>query len=478
LKKAAGQRSSDPTPPREVTRLRQRLAEAEETLRAIRSGEVDAVVVAGKQGPQVFTLQGAEHAYRLLIESMNEGALTLTTDKTILYANQCFARMVKCPLEQVTGSSFRRFLSDEDQATLHSLLKQVDKSGAKIQMVVLTGDGSKIPVQISLRPLAKNGSDHAAIGIVVTDMTEARRAAEQQETVRLYEQMRVHAAELEHRVDERTQQLLSANQELESFESSVSHDLRSPLRSINGFSHILIQDYGPQLPETALGYLKKIRDSAEKMECLITALLNFSRFGKQALSLQSVDVGRMCREVLAEMIPVGGDPHLEVTIGDLPACYADPTLLRQVLVNLISNALKYSQKRAHAVIQISTVPQPDGGPSAYSIKDNGIGFNMVSAGKLFTLFQRLDSAREFEGTGVGLSTAHRIIQRHEGRIWAESAPDAGATFFFTVGSPISPSAAPAASVELKTEANRPCIGPPEASRLPPVRGSNESAAKR
>ena len=159
MKTARRQRSSRPAPlPAEASaaKLRDsRLADAEETLRAIRSGEVDAVVVAGKQGPQVFTLEGAEHAYRVLIESMNEGALTLTADGMILYANQCFARMVKCPLEQVIGSSFRRFLSAEDRATLRPLLKRAGKSGAKIQVLLHAGDGSHMPAQISIRPLAK-----------------------------------------------------------------------------------------------------------------------------------------------------------------------------------------------------------------------------------------------------------------------------------------------------------------------------------
>ena len=162
----------------ELAKLHTRLADAEETLRAIRSGEVDTVMVAGKEGSQVFTLEGAEHAYRVLIESMNEGALTLTVKGAILYANQCFARMVKCPLEQVMGSSFRRFLSAEDRATLRPLLKRADKSGSKIQVLLHAGDGSQMPAQISIRPLAKNGFKSATIGMVVTDMTEARRNEE------------------------------------------------------------------------------------------------------------------------------------------------------------------------------------------------------------------------------------------------------------------------------------------------------------
>jgi two-component system NarL family sensor kinase len=178
MKTARRQRSSRSARSRELAELRARLAEAEETLRAIRGGEVDAVVVAGKEGPQVFTLQGAAHAYRVLIESMNEGALTLTADKMILYANRCFARMVKCPLEQVIGSSFRRFLSAEDRATLRPLLKRADKSGSKIQVLLNAGDSSQTPAQISIRPLAKNGFNRATIGMVVTDMTEARRNEE------------------------------------------------------------------------------------------------------------------------------------------------------------------------------------------------------------------------------------------------------------------------------------------------------------
>jgi two-component system NarL family sensor kinase len=178
LKTARHKSSSRAAPSRELAELRGRLAEAEQTLRAIRNGEVDSVVVAGKQGPQVFTLQGAEHAYRVLIESMNEGALMLTADKTILYANQCFARMVKCPLEQVTGSSFRRFLSAKDRATLRPLLKQAGTSGSKIEVLLNAGDGSQMPGHLSIRPLARNGFKSATFGIVVTDMTEARRSEE------------------------------------------------------------------------------------------------------------------------------------------------------------------------------------------------------------------------------------------------------------------------------------------------------------
>jgi PAS domain S-box-containing protein len=184
--KTTRHKSSSPDasgPSGQLARLRARLGEAEETLRAIRTGEVDTVLVAGKQGPQVFTLKGAGHAYRMLIESMNEGALTLTAKGVILYANQCFAKMVKRPLEQVLGSSFHRFLSAADWAALRPLLKRADKSGSKIQVRLNAGDGSHIPAHLSIRPLAKNGSKSATFGIVVTDMTEARRNEEMLRTL-------------------------------------------------------------------------------------------------------------------------------------------------------------------------------------------------------------------------------------------------------------------------------------------------------
>ena len=165
-------------PSGEIAKLQARLAIADETLRAIRNGEVDSVLVAGKDGSQVFTLDGAEHAYRLLIESMNEGALTLTGDKVILFANQCFADMVKLPLEQVTGSSFRRFLSTEDRAILRPLMRWAAKSGSKIQVLLHASDGSLIPVLLSIRELANKDSHDVIIGMVVTNMTEARRNEE------------------------------------------------------------------------------------------------------------------------------------------------------------------------------------------------------------------------------------------------------------------------------------------------------------
>jgi PAS domain S-box-containing protein len=178
LRASPGRRGSRPAESKQLAKLRARLSEAEDTLLAIRNGDVDAVVVTGKNGDQVFTLEGAGHAYRILIESMNEGALTLTADETILYANQCFAGMVKCPLEEVIGSSFRRFLSVEERAAFKPLPKGSGNTGAKLQVMLNASDGSQVPAQVSTRALARNDSSRATLGMVITDMTEGRRTEE------------------------------------------------------------------------------------------------------------------------------------------------------------------------------------------------------------------------------------------------------------------------------------------------------------
>jgi len=178
LKTTRHPKAARPAPSRETAGLRARLAEAEETLRAIRAGEVDTLMVTGKQGPQMFTLHGAEHAYRVLIESMNEGALTIAADQMILYANQGFARMVDCPLEQVIGGSLRRFLSVPDRAALGPLLKRGRPAGGKLLLGLQVTGGARLPVQISIRPLARNGFKGVIIGLVVTDLTESRRNEE------------------------------------------------------------------------------------------------------------------------------------------------------------------------------------------------------------------------------------------------------------------------------------------------------------
>lgn len=243
-------------------------------------------------------------------------------------------------------------------------------------------------------------------------------------------------AELERRVLERTGQLEAANKELESFSYSVSHDLRAPLRAIDGFSRIVLEDYSEPMTDEGKAYLKLVRDNTRQMGQLVDDLLAFSRLGRLGLTKQTVDPGRLVRTCLAEMEADCAGRRTEIEIGELTLCQADPVLLKQVWINLLSNALKYTRKReiAQIVVGCRTAPRAEQGPpeAIYFVQDNGAGFDMKYAHKLFGVFQRLHRAGDYDGTGVGLAIVQRIIHRHGGRVWGEAQVDRGATFSFTL----------------------------------------------
>jgi light-regulated signal transduction histidine kinase (bacteriophytochrome) len=236
--------------------------------------------------------------------------------------------------------------------------------------------------------------------------------------------------ELELRVQERTRELAVANKELEAFSYSVSHDLRGPLRAIDGFAGLLSSEYSAELPEEARRYIQIISESSIRMSRLIEDLLTFARFSRQPILKRPVQVSGLVNETLEELRRQQGDRPIEIRIGHLPDCEADPSLLKQVLMNLLSNAFKFSQGRNPAIVEIGS--RVEGNEIIYFVRDNGAGFDMQYADKLFGVFQRLHRAEEFEGTGVGLSIVQRIIHRHGGRTWAEGAPNQGATFYFSL----------------------------------------------
>jgi signal transduction histidine kinase len=229
---------------------------------------------------------------------------------------------------------------------------------------------------------------------------------------------------------ERTANLEAANRELEAFSYSVSHDLRAPLRAIDSFTRLLVSDYADGLDAQGQQFLARILANASQMNRLIDDLLLLSRLGRKPFERQAVDMTALAQAVVAELAPAYPSELLEVTVGELPLCQADPALARQVLVNLVDNALKYSSKRSPARVEIGWAAQD--GQGAYYVRDNGVGFDMAYADKLFGLFQRLHGMSEFPGTGVGLAIVHKLVQRHGGRVWAAAAPDAGATFYFTL----------------------------------------------
>jgi signal transduction histidine kinase len=225
-------------------------------------------------------------------------------------------------------------------------------------------------------------------------------------------------------------ELERANKELEAFSYSVSHDLRAPLRAIDGFSRIVLEDYATHIPAEAQRYLAEIRRGTERMGTLIDGLLKLSRLGRQPLNKRTVDTAGLMCQCMAELRHEQADRDVNVQLGSLPPCEADHTLLKQVFINLLSNALKYSRTREHARIEVDC--QLQGSEQVFCVRDNGVGFDMRYADKLFGVFQRLHRAEEFEGTGVGLAIAHRVVHRHGGRIWAEAEVGKGAAFFFTL----------------------------------------------
>ena len=276
----------------------------------------------------------------------------------------------------------------------------------------------------SRRPGAYAGDDLEVLMPLADQMAIALRNAQ------LYAQIQDNAAELERRVAERTAQLENANRELEAFSYSVSHDLRAPLRAMDGFSAALVTSYADKLDSQAHDYLQRIRAASQRMGRLIDDLLKLSRVTRSEISQTDVDLSKLAAEVFAELRSRYPERNVEIVVAPDLDVRADANLLTIVLENLLGNAWKFTAKQADARIEVGK--QSFDGAAAYFVRDNGVGFDMAYANKLFGAFQRLHSDKDFEGTGIGLATVQRIVQRHGGRIWAESDLGQGATFYFTL----------------------------------------------
>ena len=352
-------------------------------------------------------LRQSEKTFQLLVASIKDYAVfMLDPDGRVASWNAGAERIKGYLAHEIIGEHFSRFYPPEDVA--HGKprweLEKAEREGRhEDEGWRVRKDGTRFWANVAISAMRDAHGSLIGFAKVTRDLTQRRRVE---------------------------QALAQSNQELERFSYSVSHDLRAPLRAINGYAQALWEDHAARLDAEGKRLLTVIRDSAKLGGQLIDALLNFSRVGRQALTRAPVDLTALAESVVAELRQTAGGVAVEVVLTPLPPAIGDPTLLRHVLTNLIGNAFKFSGKRAHPRIEIGA--GRDGPDVVYHVKDNGVGFDMQYANKLFGVFQRLHRPDEFEGTGVGLALAQRIVQRHGGRIWAEGKVNEGATFRFTL----------------------------------------------
>jgi PAS domain S-box-containing protein len=376
---------------------------------------------ARPEGPE-DTLRTSVDTYRAIFENTGTATIISEADTTIALANSRFQGLSGYPEEELQGRrSWTEFVvgDDRDRMLQYHTLRRTDEHAAprhyELKFINRQGDVRDIFITVGLIP----GTERSVLSFL--DITE--RIAAEKEVRQLNE-------ELEKRVTERTAQLEATNRELEAFSYSVSHDLRTPLFAIEGFSRLLADRHSDSLDEKGKKYLMGIQKSSKQMEQLINDLLALAHLKQQGFNMSQIDMEVLARTVFAEIKSITPDRDVRLSINGPPPATGDPTTIHQVLLNLLSNAVKFTRSRDVACIEVGGSRGKD--EDTYYVKDNGVGFENQYAEKIFGVFQRLHGSDEYEGTGIGLAIVQRIINRHHGKTWGEGRPGEGATFFFTL----------------------------------------------
>lgn len=389
------QKTSEEESHEEIEQLRGRVQEAEELVDAIRYGSVDAFLVQGPTGERAWTLRSADHVFRLMIERMQEGALTLSADRTVLYCNRAFSDLVKCDPKDIIGHDISETCILGENVSFESFLTVTEDVRGEYTLILKGGD--KIPVNISATSIVED--EQRIWSLIFTDLTHQRHH----------------------------EKLKQANRELETFAYAASHDLQAPLRSVKGYVQLLERSLAGKLDEEDQELIEGAVSGVDHMYQLINDLLTFSRI--QEPKLQPVPVAQIVDKVRNELRQQIEKAGARVDYDELPIVMADVSLLPQLFQNFFTNALKFSSDEAPVI----TIRANDlGDYQEIEVADNGIGFDPQYAERIFDMFKRLHSQSRFPGTGIGLALCRKIIERHGGTIRAESKPGEGASFFFTL----------------------------------------------